>query len=224
MRTPAEKQPKTMSDQTPQKAPRRRAWRLIFTVLGIVTVLTLAGMYWRHRAIAFRRFSVVHQGRLIRSRQLPPQALRGKCEALGVRTVIDLRGKKYRELLDAEAKTLAAIGVKHVHVPSSQTPKPHVVARFLEIMDDPANWPVLMHCRHGAGRTNVMVAIYRMEYQGWANVRARRECVVLPGFSHFDLGEKKADFIMAYVLRERGKAQRSGNQLQDPPTASPAAR
>ena len=213
-----------MSDQTPQKAPRRRAWRLIVTVLGIFIVLTLAGVYWRHRAIAFRRFSVVHQGRLIRSRQLPLQALREKCEALGVRTVVDLRGKEQRELIDAEAKMLAAIGVKHVHVPSSQIPEPHVIARFLEIMDDPANWPVLVHCRHGAGRTSVMVAIYRMKYQGWANDRARLECVVLPGFSHFDLGEKKADLIMAYVPREKGKAQRSGNQLQDPPTAPPAAR
>ena len=46
-----------------------------------------------------------------------------------------------------------------------------------------------------------MVAIYRMEYQGWSNDRARRECVSVPGFSHFDRGERKGDFIMAYVPR-----------------------
>ena len=34
-------------------------------------------------------------------------------------------------------------------------------------MDDPDSYPVLIHCNAGLNRTGVMVAVYRMEYQGW---------------------------------------------------------
>jgi len=167
--------------------------------------LALGGGYWRHQATAFRRFSVVHERRLFRSRALPAEIIWRRCKEHGIRTVVDLRKEKHREAIDAEVEALAGASVKHIHLATGQVPEPHVVAQFLEIMDEPANWPVLVHCRHGVGRTGVMVAIYRMEYQGWSNDRARRENVALPDFSSFDRGERKGEFIMNYVPREKRK-------------------
>ncbi len=42
-------------------------------------------------------------------------------------------------------------------------------------MDDPANYPVLIHCYAGIHRTGTMCAIFRMDYQGWTNDEAMNE-------------------------------------------------
>src|SRR5262249_51100924 len=59
--------------------------------------------------------------------------------------------------------------------------RPEAIDRFLEIMDDEANHPVLVHCRAGLHRTGAFCAIYRMEYvdprlgRRWNQVEAMEE-------------------------------------------------
>src|SRR5439155_25412452 len=53
--------------------------------------------------------------------------------------------------------------------------RPPAIDRFLALMDDPETYPVLLHCRAGLHRTGVMVAVYRMEYQGWSHEQAYEE-------------------------------------------------
>ncbi len=49
------------------------------------------------------------------------------------------------------------------------------VKRFLQLVRDPNNQPVLLHCKHGADRTGMMVAIYRVVEQGWSKQAAIAE-------------------------------------------------
>jgi tyrosine-protein phosphatase SIW14 len=49
------------------------------------------------------------------------------------------------------------------------------VQRFREIMDEPKNYPVLIHCFGGIHRTGAFCAIYRMEYEHWTNEQAIAE-------------------------------------------------
>jgi len=60
-----------------------------------------------------------------------------------------------------------------------------------------------VHCHDGIGRTGAFVALYRMEYQGWPNERARREAVVWPGYSSFDKDQRKGKFVLGYTPRSR---------------------
>src|SRR5207237_1241596 len=46
---------------------------------------------------------------------------------------------------------------------------------FREVMSDPANYPVLVHCFAGIHRTGAYCAVYRMEFEGWSNARAIAE-------------------------------------------------
>ena len=51
------------------------------------------------------------------------------------------------------------------------------VERFLRLVRDPANGPVLVHCKRGRGRTGIMAAVYRMEVNGWPIERAIQEMI-----------------------------------------------
>ncbi len=46
------------------------------------------------------------------------------------------------------------------------------VRKFREVMSDPNNYPVLVHCTAGIHRTGAYCAIYRMEFEHWTNERA----------------------------------------------------
>jgi tyrosine-protein phosphatase SIW14 len=47
--------------------------------------------------------------------------------------------------------------------------------RFFQIVDDPSQQPVLVHCHAGSRRTGVMVAAYRIAVQGWSYEDAMAE-------------------------------------------------
>jgi protein tyrosine/serine phosphatase len=65
-------------------------------------------------------------------------------------------------------------------------------------MDDPAAYPVLIHCKAGLHRTGVMTAVYRMEYQNWTPTEAIRE-VKLNGFGDSACTSAN-DYITQYIL------------------------
>ena len=74
------------------------------------------------------------------------------------------------------------MGIKYVRMPlrvwsydQGVIPADENVHRFLAIMADPKNHPVLIHCYRGVHRTGTYGAIYRMERQGWSNEDAIEE-------------------------------------------------
>lgn len=85
--------------------------------------------------------------------------------ALGVKTVIDLRDETERF---AKSKAEAA-GLNYINLPMSDTKYPEQVTiqRFLDLVKDPSNFPIFVHCRGGRHRTGALTAVYRMTFQGW---------------------------------------------------------
>ena len=92
-------------------------------------------------------------------------------EAMGVRTVINLRARH------GEGETVEAAGMRYVEIPMSFLTKaePAAVRKALSVMTDPANQPVFVHCSVGTDRTGVVVAVYRMEVDGWSKAEAVAE-------------------------------------------------
>jgi tyrosine-protein phosphatase SIW14 len=91
----------------------------------------------------------------------------------GVRTVINLR--HYHG--DSEGELVRAAGMNYVRIPLESTDPPTAdqVRQFLEVINDPAKRPVYVHCLHGVDRTGAMIAVYRMQEQGWNNADALAE-------------------------------------------------
>jgi protein tyrosine/serine phosphatase len=94
--------------------------------------------------------------------------------ALGVKTVIDLQADG--ENHDEEALVKAA-GMRFYRIPMTTRvpPTPERLALFREIVYDPAQQPLYVHCKGGKHRTGVMTAVYRMEHDGWTGDRAFEE-------------------------------------------------
>ncbi len=154
---------------------------------------------------------VIAKGRVYKSGTLPHERLIDEVQNRGIRTVVDLRETEADARAEGEA--LAAVGVEHVSIPSSQVPSAEAVAAFLELLEDDDSYPILIHCRHGYGRAQVFSAIYRMEYEGWDNERARRatrSALRLP-FSSFKEGEPKAEFLLSYAPRRGASAHQVGS-------------
>jgi len=94
-------------------------------------------------------------------------------KAKGVKTVLNLR--HYHG--DTEQQMVESVGLRYERIPltSWRGPLPEQVARFLAIVRDPALRPVYVHCEHGVDRTGAMMAVYRMEDEGWSNADAYAE-------------------------------------------------
>jgi tyrosine-protein phosphatase SIW14 len=93
--------------------------------------------------------------------------------ALGIKTVIDLQADG-----DGNEQALVeAAGMKFHRFPMTThvPPTSAQLDKFMEIVNDPAQQPVYVHCKGGRHRTGVMTAVYRMEKDGWTADRAFSE-------------------------------------------------
>ena len=93
--------------------------------------------------------------------------------ALGVKTVIDLQ----KDGPSNESGLVTAAGMKFFRIGMTTTnaPTDTQIAQFFEIVNDPANQPVYVHCAGGRHRTGTMTALYRMTFDGWNAEKAYNE-------------------------------------------------
>lgn len=84
---------------------------------------------------------------------------------LGIKTVIDLRGD-YKK---AEETWVRELGMNFFRIPMKTrvAATAEQTAYFLGLVNDPANWPVYVHCKGGRHRTGAMTGVYRITHDGW---------------------------------------------------------
>jgi protein tyrosine phosphatase (PTP) superfamily phosphohydrolase (DUF442 family) len=93
--------------------------------------------------------------------------------AIGVKTVIDLQADGPSN----ESGMVKAAGMNYYRIGMTTTKAPTdaQVAQFFEIVNNPANQPVYVHCAGGRHRTGTMTALYRMTIDGWTPQQAYNE-------------------------------------------------
>lgn len=92
-------------------------------------------------------------------------------QSLGVKTVISLRS------FHSDDKVLKNSGIKIQRVPINTWAigDEHVVKALRAIKTAEKDGPVLLHCQHGADRTGMIAAMYRLVYMGWSREQALDE-------------------------------------------------
>lgn len=106
---------------------------------------------------------------LYRGEQPTPEGMH-ELKKMGVKTVVNLRS------FNSDKSELKGTGLQYFHIwCKAWHPEDEDVVKFLQIMRDPNNHPVFIHCQHGADRTGMMTAVYRIMHQGWKNEDAAKE-------------------------------------------------
>lgn len=97
----------------------------------------------------------------------------GNLRRLGIKTVVDLR----KDSLDAASEWARAAGLQYINIPltTRRAATEEQTNHFLQIVNDPANWPVFVHCKGGRHRTGEMTAIYRITHDAWTADQAYQE-------------------------------------------------
>ncbi|MGZ3788672.1 MAG: tyrosine-protein phosphatase [Bacteriovorax sp.] len=86
------------------------------------------------------------------------------------------------EVIAWEKTTALSLGLGFYHAPIDSLEEitkeeDKVIDELLEFMHDKNNQPVFIHCEHGADRTGLLVALYRVKYEGADVVAARSEWI-----------------------------------------------
>lgn len=95
----------------------------------------------------------------------------------------------------------APLVVVRVPVKLGGWPDGDEVARFLDVVQNPANQPVMVHCAQGVRRTGMMVAAYQMSVLGYDQTRAEREMMTF-GHSNRTVNDVRR-FIESYDPKAR---------------------
>ena len=107
---------------------------------------------------------------LYRSAQLAAKDV-ALVKSLGIQTVVSLRKFHNDEALFVGT----GVQLKRVRINTWSVGDKHVIAALKAIKDAEKDGPVLLHCLHGADRTGLVSAMYRMIYQGWSKDDALQE-------------------------------------------------
>ena len=110
-------------------------------------------------------------------------------EMLGIKTVVNLR------YLHSDRDEMEDVNLAYEHIPmTTLDPDMDDIVRFLNIVTDSNSTPVFVHCKHGADRTGVTTAIYRVIVQDWSREDAVEE-MTKGGFGFHDIWDNLADYI-----------------------------
>ncbi len=121
-----------------------------------------------------------------------------RLKQLGVKTIINLRDNDERAR--AEETEARAAGLRYFNIPMDNFDRPadKTVEQVLALIAATDNQPIFLHCKRGSDRTGTIIAIYRIEHDGWTSAKAKDEAKRY-GLGFWQLGMK--DYIGDYYKR-----------------------
>jgi protein tyrosine/serine phosphatase len=170
-----------------------KSLRILFRVFSSIALLALAALLCANCAVAqgtstaaaapehVQRLAlggVPNFGRvtptLYRGGQPTAEGLQ-ELKKLGIEIVVNFRNEP--EKIAAERRDAEALGLRYVSIPWSswRLPDDAQVVQFLELLRTSPDKKVFVHCHHGADRTGVMVAAFRMALERWTAPQALTE-------------------------------------------------
>jgi protein tyrosine/serine phosphatase len=186
--------------------------------LAVIVLILTPLAFARHGQAQIRNFRVVHEGVLYRSGQMSLDGLKRIVHDYRIKTIISLRDahsvgsvppdQAEEEYCSKEEINFTRLSPRHWEgAPGEPPPVEENVRAFRAIMEDPKNYPVLVHCFAGVHRSGAYCAIYRMEQEHWSNEQAIAE---MRAVGYLTLDEDLD--ILAYLDHYRPTWQRPKQQ------------
>ena len=112
-------------------------------------------------------------------------------KAMGVKTVINLRP------FYNDREKIAGMDLAYEEIPmNAWHAEDEDVVRFLKLVADRSRAPFFVHCEHGADRTGLLCAVYRIAIQGWTKDEAIAE-MTQGGFGFHGIWTNLVDYLRA---------------------------
>ena len=126
---------------------------------------------------------------LYRGAQPSAEGIR-QLKEMGIKTIVNLRA------FHSDRDEIGDIKIGYAHI-SFKTwhPEEEEIVRFLKIVTDKDKTPVFVHCQHGADRTGLMCAIYRVAVCGWSKEAAADE-MINGGFGFHPIWKNLRNYLM----------------------------
>ncbi|MGE0596020.1 MAG: sulfur transferase domain-containing protein [Hyphomonadaceae bacterium] len=150
---------------------------------------------------AFSNFHWIDPGRMARANQPSPAQI-ARYAALGVRTILNLRGPSDTGYYHLEREACAEHGVVMIdaRMHSREPPRKDQILRANALFET-IEYPALMHCKSGADRAGVMAVLYA-HFQMGLPIRAAMEQLSLK-YLHVRQGKTgMIDFFFETYLKE----------------------
>jgi protein tyrosine/serine phosphatase len=175
---------------------RSPSWSAILLVLFIATVVSAQEAGRKYKELP--NFHEVN-AEVFRGGQ-PQKGGLQKLSELGIKTIINLRNDD--ALASEEEAEARALGFRYFNLPldSFGRPSDAEVDKILALVTDVQNQPVFVHCKRGSDRTGMVIAIYRILFEGWTSEEAKAEA------KRYGLGfwqVKMKDYIGDYAKRRK---------------------
>jgi tyrosine-protein phosphatase SIW14 len=187
----------------------RRAYMAVIVCLLALASLPVPARVADNGDVSIKNFGRVNE-HFYRGSQ-PKREEFAQLKKLGIKTIIDLRKDSVRE----ESEWVKAQGMRYFNIPlKASTPATdEQTDYFLSLVNNPANWPVYIHCKGGRHRTGALIAVYRITGEGWTADQAWREMQEYDfdsGLFGGPMAQKK--YVYSFYERYRAKTAAGGQK------------
>ena len=156
----------------------------ILGLIVLIAVIVIPTYVSKYQQKQYRNFRVVKKGVLYRSGQMTPIGLKKIVDEYHIKSIVSLRDSyNYEAPPDVQEEAFAReYGLKYLRLSpkkwesdNGEPPVTENVRQYFKLMNNPDNYPVLVHCFAGIHRTGSYCALYRMEFEKWSNEKAISE-------------------------------------------------
>ncbi len=117
-------------------------------------------------------------------------------KAMGVKTVINLR------FFHDDGRRIAGTDLAYEEIPmNTWHTEDEDVVRFLKLLANRNRAPFFVYCRHGADRSGLLCAVYRIVIQGWTKNEAIAE-MTQGGFGFHGIWQNLIDYLRKLDLEK----------------------
>lgn len=139
-------------------------------LLLLALVIGVGGGFWYWHHHRYKHLATHEAGMMYRCAWVEPDVFSEVIEKHQIRTVVNLckPGEMGEARWEGERKAVTNAGAKLVELsmPTTVEVDDPAIIKHLEVLNDPSNYPMLVHCQHGVTRTAKFLAIYDIAYRG----------------------------------------------------------
>jgi protein tyrosine phosphatase (PTP) superfamily phosphohydrolase (DUF442 family) len=186
----------------------------IFRLAAILLViLSIGALGYRHHK-RYKHLAVHDEQMVYRSAWLEPDVFAELIEDRQIRTVLNLcnPGEMGPQRALDERRAVEGAGAKFIELPMPNTvdATDPAVGQFVNILGDPSNYPMLVHCQHGVTRTAKVLSMYDILFKGMS---AQDSIDKMPRFGRDDYGVSVRSFARDFEKKHSQLFPAAANRL-----------